>query len=66
MQYIKPQINADERRLNDVLQKSIVAVLELALSKGVVFVQYIKPQINADERRRAEQSSYSPAGENPA
>ena len=50
MQYIKPQINADERRLIDVLQKCIAAVFGVSTMKGCL-VQYNKPQMNADKRR---------------
>ncbi|HUV82179.1 MAG TPA: hypothetical protein VMW53_03750 [archaeon] len=46
----KPQINADERRSIDVLQKCIVAVFGVSTMKGGL-VQYNKPQINARERR---------------
>ena len=48
MQYDKPQINADERRLIDVSDNVVVADFDGSNSICEEFVKYSKPQMNAD------------------
>ena len=53
MQYIKPQINADERRLNDVSEKIIGAAFEVSNVLGVGFLEKVyENALNLELRSR--------------